>query len=179
MFFKNVLKLSLIVIVIINVLNVIYELFFSQTNFPILNEINSYIKQTRLDNALYADVYSLTNTTDSSDIRLAIVAPFNWFLLNFKDCIYIYSTATGNIDACGDSNSSKFVKLNSPKTGKPLNNLQIVCIPFTISTMLEYFSTNKSKSRFTIDVPNDYSIRSLTVIDVVNTLLVEGAFRCK
>jgi hypothetical protein len=176
---KNVLKFSLIIIVIINIFNIIFELFFSQTKFLISNQINSYIKQTRLENALFVDVYSLTNTIDGSDVRLAVVAPFNWFLLNFKKSIYISSTSTGNVDACGDGNSSKFVKLNNPKSGKPLNNLQVVCIPFTISTMLEYFSNNKSKQRFTVDVPNDYSIRRLTVIDVINRLLIEGAFSVK
>lgn len=150
---------------ILLLINIISLLFHESTNLLPIEQINAFISQSKLHNSIYVDIYSETNNIQTGrDNRLAIVQPFNWYIFNSRSNIYIHSFH----NSCS-GNSESFVKLNNPLTGNSFQNLREVCLPFSISTMVIYFS-EQIKTRIHINLKREI----ITVIDIVNELLLAG-----
>lgn len=154
-------------IFILVLINVILLLLHNSTDPCFYDAINNFIDDTRLrSNAIHVDVYSETNdTTTGRDNRLAIVRPFNWYILNSRGNIYVLSTSEDSAKTCND-----FIKLNNPLSGRPFQNTYKVCLPVTISSMMTHFA-NKTKTRIYIDD----ELGEVNVLDIVNKLLLRGA----
>lgn len=158
------------ILVVLIFLSVIVLLLDTSTDLGFYKRIHTFIEGERLRDSIYVDVYTETNDiTTGRDNRLAVVQPFNWYILNSRGNIYIHSTFGSGSNSCA-KNSDAFLKLNNPLTGRPIHNIKQVCLPMTIASMVLHFS-NKVKTRIYVDVGQE----RLNVLDVINKLLLEGA----
>lgn len=166
---------------IILLLCILIMLLHESTDLNIFKQItNTVDKQlANIKSTIYIDVFTDTNNiTSGRDTRLAIVHPFNWYFLNSRSNIYVYSTFYNNDDDFCKNNNT-FLKLNHPlSTYRPFENLYRVCLPLTISSMILYFS-NKPTIRLyfpTTTTTTTTKKKKITVIDIVNFLLSHGIF---
>lgn len=142
-------------------------LFHESTNLYMYEEINSFIRNSKPSNSIFIDIYAETNDiTTGRDNRLVIVQPFNWYILNSRSNIYVHSTLDSDI--CG-SEKDTFLKLNNPQTGYSFQNINKVCLPVTISSMITHFA-NKTKTRLYMNVKQE----RISIIDVINYLILKG-----
>lgn len=142
-------------------------LFHESTNLYMYDEINSFIRNSKPSNSIFIDIYAETNDiTTGRDNRLVIVLPFNWYILNSRSNIYVHSTLDSDI--CG-SEKDTFLKLNNPQTGYSFQNINKVCLPVTISSMITHFA-NKTKTRLYMNVKQE----RISIIDVINYLILKG-----
>jgi Baculovirus 19 kDa protein conserved region len=155
------------------IINAIVLVLHKSTDLFAFGAINGFIKNAKLQNTIYVDVYSEANDNETGrDNRLAIVKPFNWYLLNSRANVYALSS---NDDyggkLCDGNNVNGFLKLKSPLSGHSLQNVYRVCLPVTISVMVTHFA-NKPKTKLYY---NDQG-KGIDIIDIVDFLLLKGAF---
>lgn len=152
--------------------NIFLIFLHESTDLSFFESINDVIRNNKLKNSIYIDVYSESNDIATGrDDRAAIVHPFNWFLLNSRSNVYIYSTLDdyGSV-ACG-TNKHEFIKLTHPSfNGGGLKNIYKVCLPVTVSSMATHFA-DKPKARLFFEPK-----KKIDIIDVVDFLLERGAF---
>lgn len=154
-------------------INIIIILLHESTDLNVFDEINNVIRDSKLTNSIYIDVYSESNdTTTGRDNRLAIVHPFNWYLFNSRSNVYVYSTSQNYQGTlCDGNDSNTFLKLKNPLSGQSLQNIHRVCLPVTVSTMVTHFAS-KPRARLYFDTNKN----KIDIIDIVDYLLVKGAF---
>lgn len=149
------------------------------TNLSLLDRIYDFLRINKLRDSIYVDVYSDTNDiTTGRDTRLAIVRPFNWYILNSQSHVYVNAMATYNDDKHYCRNGgSKFIKLNNPSAGEQaLQHIYVVCLPFTVSSLLVHFM-NKPRTRIYMDEESSLfngEDNTVTIIDIINSLLSRG-----
>lgn len=183
--------MMMIMIIVEIIVSIIILCIFldNSTNLSLLDRIYNYVRDNKVRDSIYVDVYSDTNDISTGrDTRFAIVRPLNWYILNSQSHVYVNAMATYNTNNHINNychNGSKFLKLNNPSAGEQaLQHIYVVCLPFTVSSMLLHFM-NKPKSRIYIKDPSlfkrndDNNIttgnNTITVIDVINHLLSRGA----
>lgn len=153
---------------ILIILNILILLFHESADLYMYKIIKKFIINSKPTTSIYIDIYSETNDiTTGRDNRLAIVQPFNWYILNSRSNIYVHSTLNDNI--CG-SERDVFLKLNNPFSGYSLRNINKVCLPITISSMVTHF-TNTTKTRLYMNAQQD----KINVINIIDYLLLKGA----
>lgn len=159
--------MSNVVIFILIVVNVIILLLHESADLYAFKEIQKFITNSKPTKSIYIDIYSETNDISTGrDNRLVIIQPFNWFILNSRGNIYVHSTLSEN--NCNNGKDT-FLKLNNPLSGHSLQNINKVCLPVTISSLITYFA-NKIKTRLYMDTKQN----TISVVDIINYLLVKG-----
>lgn len=153
-------------------INIFIILLHESSDLFIFETISDFVEKSKLRNSVYIDVYSESNDVDTGkDNRLAIVHPFNWYAINSRSDIYVYSTLEDFGKMCDGHNLHGFVKLKNPLSGQSLQNAYKVCLPVTISSMVTHFS-DKPKTRIFFEPEKN----RIGIMDIVNHLLVTGAF---
>lgn len=154
-------------------INIVVILLHDSTDLFVFETINEAICNSKLQNSIYVDVYSETNDIATGrDNRLAIVRPFNWYLLNSRSDVYALSPSNDRGESsCYGDDVNGFLKLKSPLSGHALHNVYRVCLPVTVSAMITHFQ-NKPRARIYYGSKRD----RIDVIDVVDFLLAKGAF---
>lgn len=143
-------------------------MFHQSADLYMYEKIKNFIINSKPTNLIFIDLYSENNDiTSGRDNRLAVVQPFNWYILNSRGKIYVHSTT----DIC-DGGKDTFLQLNNPLLYSSLKNINKVCLSMSISSMITHFA-DKIKTRLYMNVKQD----KITVIDVINYLLLKGGIK--
>lgn len=159
-----------------------------------MNIFNDKISLT--DEIIYGDVFSLgggnwEGTNDSwRDIRVAIVYPFFWVILNANKRIYVLidsETGSGNynrghhrrLDHNPCPNGQTFAKLNPPSSGLGMTNLTYRCLPFSLIDLIRRSDTAYEKDTtervyFKFENILRKKSTSINIKDCINYLILRG-----
>uniref|UniRef100_A0A8D9E838 Uncharacterized protein n=1 Tax=Cacopsylla melanoneura TaxID=428564 RepID=A0A8D9E838_9HEMI len=165
----------------------VYKLWsFDTVSLHVTRTINAALQSTALLNTVVVDVYG-QNTTMVDGIcnfRIALIRPYNWLWINMDYKIYrLIDTGlltNGGQSPCLDHDSSTFVRLNDPRTGVCAStNMKTICLPFTRSSLVAYFSATKRVIRTHLSVCTDKFVNKegkLNELTIVNFLLENRLF---
>lgn len=174
--FSIICSVSVCIVVIIGSISALSVQYFTQ-------KLNKSVRNKRIrKNRVYVTVYALTNSVDS-DIRLGIVHPFQWVLLNRDKKIYILTTEDRSSTTCGIG-SCNFIKLERPRdydtTLITVSSVKTICFQFSLDTLFWYFAKKPNENvditEALIESTNSSEISGkatmdLNVLHVVNVLL--------
>lgn len=168
--------ICVVIVIAILVIATVYTFINQSTDSPVFDDLNGFIANSKVGagsggKSIFIDVYTDGNdTTTGRDARLAIVYPFNWYILNSHSNIYVHSVNGGGGNNTCPGAGNKFIKLKNPVSGHSLQNVHAVCLPVTISSMILHF-IDRPKIRLYMNAQHEI----ITVIDVINYLLTQGA----
>lgn len=192
MFIK--LKLLVIVLIVCCVAHLTRDVCRQDSSLYILRDMNSVLRKSSLYNNIVVDVYGLggtdrvpDNTGQQCDFRLAIIRPYNWLWINMTNHVYrlmdddglFYSAGSRN--QCRDPQSSRFLMLNDPRSGKRgTSNMKSVCVPFTEATLVSYFTLHSRHTHERIELSTEelaYDDGSVNEINILNKLILLRIFK--
>lgn len=98
------------------------------------------------ENSYYIDVYSINRYNNiKTNIRLAILYPYDEVFLNVESRIYKLQTAASNNNACAADESS-FVRLETDQSKRSAeNNMHVLCLAINISDMIGLMSKYRKR----------------------------------
>lgn len=159
------------------------------------------------DKIVYGDIFSLGGGDNSStydddemlklrrDVRVAIVYPFMWVIINTKKSIYVLtdSQSAPNLSMIDDNNNNNSggelfnpcpsgntaVKFNRPESGFGFTNMHYKCLPLSLNQLF-----NNAKRAYAMGIAErvyfkfksllDETTKSISLTDCINYLLVHG-----
>lgn len=147
------------------------------------------------DEIIYGDVFSLGGGDWNSlfltsklkrDVRVAIIYPFMWVIINAKDGIYAMADSQtapkrfigdGEFDPCPSGKT--FVQFNKPTSGLGETNMRYKCMPLSLSQLINnaeqaYALGSAERVHFKFETLLHENVHSITLTDCVNYLLANG-----
>lgn len=166
----------------------LYRLYaYDTSTVYVTRELNSAIRSTAMINTIVVDVYGQSTkiVENICNFRIAIIRPYNWLWMNMDFKVYRLLDDSGLLSGssksqCLDYDTSTFVRFNDPRTGiRGSANMKTICLPFTRSSLVAYFTATKRVVHKHITVPIDklvYDDGTLNELAIINYLLVRRIF---
>lgn len=148
------------------------------------------------DKIVYGDVFSLgggdSSTYDDEtlkltrDVRVAIVYPFMWVIINAKKGIYVLADSqsasnssidNSEFDSCPSGNT--VVQFNRPESGFGVTNMRYKCLPLSLNQLVNnsertYALGAAERVYFKFESLLDETTKSISLTDCINYLLIHG-----
>lgn len=176
----GILKIVIVVMTLIFIIKGLYmiSVYGKLSKLPIFQRTMKILKESEMINEISIDVYGLIEKPEKvSDLRMAIIRPFNWILLNHNYNINKSANTSGVVgleNYCKDKGTTPFIRFNKSTSGYGVDKMRLDCIPMTIDELMNYFTSSKV-AKTTLHLPTNH-MKRFTDIQAINVLLQKRYF---